>query len=274
MIVAHLLNVKERSIVKNLLKIVALTVLLISLSIASVGSASAATPSKIMWGKTELKIGQIGKVTILQDTPLVKLASDGTLTTVRTLKKGDEYRVYSYKSSLNGLYGVGAGSFVQQNAKIKYETPSKRKLEILSFQKLFQEAAAKQVSTTSGYHTKQEILTLFSPHFADEFTSRYISNSMLKKEIDGETHYYFPQNTDNINSNYFVVSNLTWTAKTSITHYQAPTVDKDNIKGVSNLVKISEHQKYDGLVDDHTYTITLLKTDNGSYKIIEVQKQF
>lgn len=62
---------------------------------------------KIMWGKTELKLGQIGKVTVLSDTNLVKMDSSGSITTVRTLKKGEEYRVYNYKSNNGGLYGVG-----------------------------------------------------------------------------------------------------------------------------------------------------------------------
>ena len=89
--------------------------------------------TKVMWGKTELKLGQIGKVTILADTPLVKIESNGALSTVRILKKGDEYRVYSYKGQHNGLYGVGGSSFVQKNtAKVKYETPSKRKLALVT----------------------------------------------------------------------------------------------------------------------------------------------
>ena len=84
-----------------------------------------------MWGKTELKPGQLGKVTILQDTNLVKLESNGTLTTLRKMEKGEEYRVYSYKSNHGGLYGVGGGSFVQKDIKVKYETPSKVKLALL-----------------------------------------------------------------------------------------------------------------------------------------------
>lgn len=88
--------------------------------------------SKVMWGKTELVKGQIGKVTILKDTPLVQI-KNGKLVTFRTLKKGDEYRVYQYKSDNGGMYGVGGGSFVQRNtAKVKYETPSKSKLELLA----------------------------------------------------------------------------------------------------------------------------------------------
>ena len=90
------------------------------------------TPVKVMWGKTELKIGQIGKVTILTNTNLVKIESNGSLTTVRPLKKGEEYRVYSYKSNNGGLYGVGGGSYVQKSTKVKYETPSKRKLALLA----------------------------------------------------------------------------------------------------------------------------------------------
>lgn len=87
---------------------------------------------KVMWGKTELVKGQIGKVTILANTPLVKLVN-GKLVTVRTLKKGEEYRVYQYKGQNGGLYGVGASSFVQKNtAKVKYETPAKSKLDIVN----------------------------------------------------------------------------------------------------------------------------------------------
>lgn len=97
----------------------------------STGSVSAAT-QKVMWGKTELKKGQIGKVTILSNTKLVKLDNDGNLSVVRTLKKGEEYRVYSYKSNLDGLYGVGGGNYIHKNISlVKYETPSKRKLELL-----------------------------------------------------------------------------------------------------------------------------------------------
>lgn len=91
-------------------------------------TTTSSNATKVMWGKTELKKGQIGKVTIIADTKLVKL-ENGSLSTVRNLKKGDEFRVYTYKSEQGGLYGVGGGSYVQKNtAKVKYETPSKSKL--------------------------------------------------------------------------------------------------------------------------------------------------
>ncbi|WP_144513819.1 hypothetical protein [Bacillus sp. FJAT-22090] len=107
-----------------------LLILTVTFAISSVVSADAAT-SKVMWGKTELKIGQIGKVTILKDTLLMKIENDGSLTTLRTLKKGEEYRVYSYKGQQNGLYGLGGSGFVQKSNAIRYETPSKTKLALL-----------------------------------------------------------------------------------------------------------------------------------------------
>jgi hypothetical protein len=58
--------------------------LIIGFASYSVQTANAAT--KIMWGKTELKIGQIGKVTILSNTNLVKMASNGSLTTLLSVR--------------------------------------------------------------------------------------------------------------------------------------------------------------------------------------------
>lgn len=112
----------------RLIKAIVVVMLVVGIVSFNGNSASAA---KVMWGKTELKLGQIGKATILSNTDLVKLNSNGSLTTVRTMKKGEEYRVYSYKSNHGGLYGVGGGSFVQKNTKVKYETPSKSKLALL-----------------------------------------------------------------------------------------------------------------------------------------------
>lgn len=110
------------------IKVILLAVLVLSISPYKLDTASAAS---VMWGKTELKLGQIGKVTILADTVLTKLESDGSLSTVRAMKKGEEYRVYSFKSNHGGLYGVGSGSFVQKSEKVNYETPSKSKLALL-----------------------------------------------------------------------------------------------------------------------------------------------
>lgn len=106
-----------------------LIIFIVCITIVSPNIVDAST--KVMWGKTELKIGQIGKLTIQSDTDLIKIESNGSMTVIRPLKKGEEYRVYSFRSSMGGLYGVGGGSYVQNNAKVKYETPSKSKLALL-----------------------------------------------------------------------------------------------------------------------------------------------
>ncbi|MEK4245301.1 excalibur calcium-binding domain-containing protein [Psychrobacillus sp. FSL K6-2684] len=111
---------------QKLLKLVLVTVF--TLGLISFNTVDAEASIKVMWGKTELKEGQIGKITIINSTELVKLESNASLSTVRMLKSGEEFRVYSYKSQHGGLYGVGGGSFVKKDNKAKYETPSKAKL--------------------------------------------------------------------------------------------------------------------------------------------------
>ena len=87
---------------------------------------------KVMWGKTEVVKGQIGKVTIKRTTTLWKSNGNGTYVKARNLQPGEEYRVYQYKTDKNGLYGVGGGLFVQKNSSnVLYETPSKKKLVLL-----------------------------------------------------------------------------------------------------------------------------------------------
>lgn len=84
-----------------------------------------------MWGKTELKQGQIGKVTILSNVNATKI-NDNTLTQDKRLKKGEEYRIYIYRVVTGiGYYGLGGGLFVQKSDRVKYETPSKAKLALL-----------------------------------------------------------------------------------------------------------------------------------------------
>lgn len=84
--------------------------------------------AKVMWGKTELKKGQIGKVTILTNVNATKIKGN-TLTQDKRLKKSDEYRIYSYRVvGDSGYYGLGGGLFVKKSKSVKYETPSKAKL--------------------------------------------------------------------------------------------------------------------------------------------------
>lgn len=140
------------------LKIVLGVILALGIFTSQINTADAA--SKVMWGKTELKLGQIGKVTVLAKTKLVKLNTNGSLTTVRTLKKGEEFRVYNFKSSQGGLFGVGGGSYIQKNSNVKYETPSKSKLALLK--KIY-----------SGVLPKTGLKLTYSPGFASDYSEEY-----------------------------------------------------------------------------------------------------
>lgn len=79
---------------------------------------------KIWWDGMELKPGQIGRLTVLQDTPLYKVTGEKKVF-ARTLKKGEFYRIYAFKP---GMLSVGGGYYINRDAKVKYETPSQTKL--------------------------------------------------------------------------------------------------------------------------------------------------
>ncbi|MFE8701766.1 DUF4309 domain-containing protein [Cytobacillus sp. FJAT-54145] len=119
---------------KKILSFVLVTILFLSFgSYSNIEAASA--PVGVKWGNSILIKGQIGKVTILKDTDLVK-EEKGKLVTLRKLKKGSEFRVYSYKDQNGGIYGLGGGAFVKKSSSIKYETPSstkKKQLERIVF---------------------------------------------------------------------------------------------------------------------------------------------
>ena len=87
-----------------------------------------ASSTQVMWGKTELKKGQIGKVTLYADVATYK--ADGSRGKV--LPAGGEYRVYTFRTDIyGGEYGLGDGLFVHMYGALNYETPSKSKLALL-----------------------------------------------------------------------------------------------------------------------------------------------
>ncbi|RDU37042.1 DUF3298/DUF4163 domain-containing protein [Neobacillus piezotolerans] len=88
------------------------------------------TSAKVMWNGSELKKGQIGLLTVVKQTNLLK-ETDGKITIVRALKPGEVYRNYSFAP---GRLGVGAGLFINRDDKITYQTPSKEKLQALGVQ--------------------------------------------------------------------------------------------------------------------------------------------
>jgi N-acetylmuramoyl-L-alanine amidase len=88
----------------------------------------AAESDPVMWDGSELKKGQIGRITILKKINLWKRVGD-KLELARLLKPGEVYRVYGYDDQYGGQYNVGAGYYVtNMEGYIRYETPSKAKL--------------------------------------------------------------------------------------------------------------------------------------------------
>ncbi|MBB3870441.1 MULTISPECIES: hypothetical protein [Anoxybacillaceae] len=80
--------------------------------------------AKVYWDGVELKPGQIGRLTILKQTPLYKLDASKKVF-VRNLKPGQKFRIYAFKP---GMLGIGGGYYVDRDSRVKYETPSKAKL--------------------------------------------------------------------------------------------------------------------------------------------------
>jgi uncharacterized protein YkwD len=80
--------------------------------------------TKIWWDGVELKVGQIGRLTIVKDTRLYKLEGEKESYS-RTLRAGESYRIYAFKP---GRLSVGGGFYVDRDSSVHYETPSKTKL--------------------------------------------------------------------------------------------------------------------------------------------------
>ncbi|WP_338777948.1 DUF3298 and DUF4163 domain-containing protein [Metabacillus sp. FJAT-52054] len=80
------------------------------------------------WTNNELKPGQIGRVTAIQDISVYE-KSGTSFKAVSSLKKGQVSRVYTNR---NGLFGIGGGKFVKADGSVAYETPSKSRYEAVN----------------------------------------------------------------------------------------------------------------------------------------------
>ncbi|MFJ8064622.1 hypothetical protein ACIQYS_08330 [Psychrobacillus sp. NPDC096426] len=154
-----------------------LSVLIVPIFLMSTITIAEATPTKVMWGKTELKIGQIGKITVLSTAPTYQMNEGTFKQSPRSLKKGDEYRVYSYKGKDVGYYGLGGGLFVKKSDAFKYETPSKAKLALLKMQELsLKEGITEKTNTTQPSNgTIDEEVELEIPVEDSETTPIYVT---------------------------------------------------------------------------------------------------
>lgn len=157
-------------------------------------STNAATPvdcsfalktKKVMWDKAELKQGQIGRLTVLQDTSLYKLDGDKKII-VRTLKKGEFYRIYAFKP---GMLSVGGGLYVNRDNKVKYETPSKAKLSALNCIKNINMNVTRGFTT---YSTIDQVLKMESATLTQELSymgRHFKSNHFGQNNV--EIFYHF-----------------------------------------------------------------------------------
>lgn len=228
----------------KLIKVILLFVLVLGIGSYNADIAEASS-SKVMWGKTELKVGQIGKVTILKDTELVAMDKEGRLHTIRTLSKGDEFRVYQYKGQHGGLYGVGDSSFVQKNdVKVKYETPSKSKLELVK-------TGGVEIPVVNGTDKVEKI---FKDVLGESYTVKQFDTSVdsYKNNVREFTYdktdinYFFILNTNNKSKAYklmvklgFPLSEKDFNAMVNTSDYKNDTIRKDNVEVFATKSRIN-----------------------------------
>lgn len=105
-----------------------LFLLLFGLSIAPAITLAAECPDKVFWDGVELKKGQIGRVIIQKPTTIYKNVN-GSFESSRTVKPGENFRVYANKST---YYYLGGGLVIKDDSTILYQTPSKTKLNQLN----------------------------------------------------------------------------------------------------------------------------------------------
>lgn len=82
-----------------------------------------------LWDGTEMKKGQIGRVTILKSINLWKDSTEGKLEMMRVLQPNETYRVYGYRDEYGGQFNVGGAWVTNMDGYVKYETPSANKLK-------------------------------------------------------------------------------------------------------------------------------------------------
>lgn len=108
-------------------KIAIIIMLLFTLVSVPAISQAADCPSIVYWDGVQLKPGQIGRVLIQKPTTIYKNVN-GKFEFSRTVKPGENYRIYANKST---YYHLGGGLVIRDNADIVYQTPSKSKLSQL-----------------------------------------------------------------------------------------------------------------------------------------------
>jgi len=155
-----------------------------------------------MWGKTELRKGQLGKVTIKKPTFLWKQLENGKFEKVRELKIDEEYRVYRFLNKDNGYYGVGGEAFIAKNNAIKYETPSKKNLRLVEIQN----GEGSETYTLNYVEPIRENLWIKK---IEDYKEIFPSNTSFTTNVNGfsamsdSVHWWIWHSLDKLRENYF-----------------------------------------------------------------------
>ncbi|MFD5853622.1 lamin tail domain-containing protein [Cytobacillus pseudoceanisediminis] len=134
--------------------------------------------TKIWWDGIELKPGQIGRLTVKQDTPLFKLQGEKKVFS-RTLKAGEFYRIYAFKP---GMLSVGGGYYVDRDARVTYQTPSKTKLQAV------QCIVNNPVIKIKSVDLSKEVIAVKNEGYKDVTLTGWKIVS-----VEGNQTYYFPE---------------------------------------------------------------------------------
>jgi hypothetical protein len=119
--------------VSKKISLIVLSLIVFSFTIFLTSPLKSYAETSITWGKIQYKVGYIGKVIVLKDTNLISFDNNQKEIKGKTIKKGQEIGIYTFKNNL--YYGVGGGLYIKKTSSIKYETPSPTRKDVLK--KLF-----------------------------------------------------------------------------------------------------------------------------------------
>ncbi|MDD9310154.1 hypothetical protein PUS82_02290 [Cytobacillus firmus] len=138
--------------------------------------------AKVFWDGVELKLGQIGRLAVLEETILFKLEGNQRVFE-RNLLPGETYRIYNFKP---GMLGVGGGYYIDRDKRVRYQTPSKAKLSQVKKEN------APLFGTYQGTYTAGQGLT---------------GVTLVLNGRTGEFHFYAVDENPGVPSGVFTTSN-------------------------------------------------------------------
>lgn len=216
---------------------------------------------KIMWGKTELKPGQIGKITILKPINLWKNVGKDNLVVARTLNPKEEYRVYGYREEQGGQYNVGGGNWVTKiSTHVKYETPSKHKISLLTNKDTVKNETAKATIWDSNR---------LIAHAMGAIEGKTYSNSLEAFEYNYKLGYRVFEVDFSLTSDNVLVARHDWRLSLSQTYEQESPTSDDSPWTYNYFMNQKIYKKYSSL--DINGIIGLLRKYDDIYIVTDTK---